>query len=143
MNKKTKTGYGGVGQRSWFSDAVGGAWRLARRGTGSPAATHLPLLAEMRALTASHMPVLIHKSARCSEGAAAGENSKWVDELESFVTRVVWPHLAASPALQGRDKASIVKLLDRIIAAERQTTDGRTSDETIPYTSRFDSSWAI
>lgn len=143
MNNKTKTGRNWNGQGSRFGEAIGGAWRLASRSKDISVAAGSPFYTEVRALASSHMPVLIHKFAKFSEGAAAGENSNWANELESFVTRVVWPHLVEDPARQGRDKACVVKLLDMIVAAERRKAIGQKADETIPYTSRFDSSWAI
>ena len=128
-------------QRTWFSDAIGGAWKLIKLGIASPAAENSALYAELSSLTAPHLAVLAHKRAKYSESADVFKVERWNEDLDNFVARVIWPQLANEAAVGGRKKSVVIETVDAIVASEqcRLAQVGRS----LPTTSRFDTSWAI
>ena len=139
MNKNISMRAGG---RSWFSDAIGGAWRLVKQSTDIPAGANSPLYAELRALSAQHLPVLIHKRTKYLGENGGTTDARWAIELDDFVAHSVWPYLFDVPDM--RDKSSkerVAKMLDEIIRAEQRRIAATTPNDDIPHTSRFDTSW--
>ena len=131
----------GNGARTWFSDAIGGAWRLVKQSTHISTAMNASLRNELRALSAPHLPVLIHKRAKYLEEAGAPKNARWTSELDDFVTHMVWPYLFEIPDVHGKSsKRHAAEMLDEIIRAEQRRAATASSDD-IPHTSRFDTSW--
>jgi hypothetical protein len=115
--------------------AIAEVWRLLKQGIDIPAAWHAPLQEELRDLAHSHMAVLMHK--RTKFGA---QDARWHDELHHFVSQTLWPHIAKSELLSGRNEAQVAELLDEVVAAsQRREAEYETE---IPLTSRFDTSWA-
>jgi hypothetical protein len=112
-------------------------WQLLKRGVDFPADRQSPLQDELRELAAPHLAVLAHKRAKLVQ---ALQDERWAGELGDFVGRILWPHIATSEALEGRNQSCIAELLDEIVAAEQHAVAAQT--EAIPLTSRFDTSWA-
>jgi len=139
MSKKIPVvGAFGAG-RSWFSDAIGGAWKLMKQGIALPVAKNSPLYAEVFSLTAPHLPVLVHKRTRFLETDGASQNASWMLELNHFAVRSICPHLAAGSP----DRKCVLEILDDIVSAEQGRIAAAASASNPPYTSRFDTSWAI
>jgi hypothetical protein len=129
----------GAGQR-WFSDAIGGAWRLVKQGTKIHSAAHAPFYDELCALSDAHMPVLMHKRAKYK--GRAPMNLRWFSELDDFVTHTVWPLLSENSAMMVSAKNDIIEVLDAIVAAEQNRAAAAAElIDNIPHTSRFDTSW--
>jgi hypothetical protein len=120
-----------------LKQAVREVWRLLRQGIDIPSDWQPALHDELRALAAPHLAVLVHKRAKLVE---ALQDERWASELVEFVNRILWPHLAASEALGGRNQNCVAELLDEIVAAEQRAVAAVT--RTVPLTSRFDSGWA-
>ena len=114
--------------------AIGEVWRLLKQGIDIPVAWHAPLQDELRELTQPHMAILIYKRAKFDSDA------RWRAELHEFVSRTLWPHIANSELLGGRNEAHVAELMDEIVVAEQRREAEREAD--IPLTSRFDTSWA-
>ncbi|HXL99978.1 MAG TPA: hypothetical protein VN932_08610 [Rhizomicrobium sp.] len=125
----------GAGQP--LKQAVKEVWRLLRQGIDIPSDWQPALHDELRALAAPHLAVLVHKRAKL---VAALQDERWAGELVEFVNRILWPHLATSEALGGRNQNCVAELLDEIVAAEQRAVAAVT--RTVPLTSRFDSGWA-
>ena len=138
MNKTISMKTGG---RSWFSDAIGGAWRLVKQRTHIATAANAPLCAELRALSAQHLPVLMHKRAKYLEDAGTPKGARWTAELDDFVAHTVWPYLFDVPSMEVRSKKRVAQMLDEIIRAEQRRIAAATPNGDIPHTSRFDTSW--
>ena len=127
--------------RTWFSDAIGGAWRLVKQSTHISIAMNASLRDELRALSESHLPVLIHKRAKYLEETGTPKSARWTFELDEFVTHRVWPYLLELPDVQGKSsKRHAAEMLDEIIRAEQRRAAATPTDD-IPHTSRFDTSW--
>ncbi|MBS0277786.1 MAG: hypothetical protein JSR81_09200 [Proteobacteria bacterium] len=126
-----------------FGAALREVWRLLKQGIEFSTLSEPKLQNEMRALAAPHMPVLVHK--RTKVGATTGpiEDEQWYGELGDFVSRMLWPYLQESPALNGRSKNCVAELLDEIVAAEQRRVCERAMADIMPRTSRFDTSWAM
>jgi hypothetical protein len=130
------------GGRSWFSDAIGGAWRLVKQSTHISTAMNASLRAELRALSEPHLPVLIHKRAKYLGQNSGASDGRWSTELDDFVTHMVWPYLFDVPDVYGKSsKRRAAEMLDEIIRAEQRRIAATTSNDDIPHTSRFDTSW--
>ena len=141
MNKNISMRSGG---RSWFSDAIGGAWRLVKQSTHIPAATDSPLYTELCALSARHLPILVHKRAKYLEETGTPRSARWETELDDFVTHTIWPYLIDAPLTEARGKSGkrrVAEMLDEIILAEQRRIAAATPSDEIPHTSRFDTSW--
>ena len=123
----------------WFSDAIGGAWRLVKQGTRIRGDASSPFYAELCALSAAHMPILTHKRAKYLGKTDARMNMRWFSELEDFVTHTIWPQLGACAA--AADKSEIIGVLDEIVGAAQRRNAAAHAADTIPHTSRFDTSW--
>ena len=135
MNSKTISADNAKRHRHWLSDAIGSAWKLAKLGI-QPASD---IDAELGALTAPHLAVLVYKRAKY---AASADEARWQSELHHFIERTVIPQLAEDPALAGLDSDRLASSVDAIVAAEQQRLAEHESD-LIPSTSRFeDTSWA-
>lgn len=115
--------------------AIAEVWRLLKQGIDIPAAWHAPLQEELRDLAHPHMAVLMHKRAKFG-----AEDARWHDELHHFVSQTLWPHIAKSELLAGRNEAQVAELLDEVVAASQRREAERETE--IPLTSRFDTSWA-
>jgi hypothetical protein len=138
MNKNISVRNGG---RSWFSDAIGGAWRLVKQSTHIPAAPNSPLYTELCALSAQHLPVLTHKRAKYLGENGGATDARWSAELDDFMSHMIWPYLFDIPSMEVRSKRRVAEMLDEIIRAEQRRIATVTSDDNIPHTSRFDTSW--
>jgi len=137
MNKNISTA-NSAGHR-WFSDAIGGAWRLVKQGTKIRDEVRSPLYAELCALSAGHMPILTHKRAKYLGRPDARMNTRWFSELEDFVIHTIWPQLGASA--EAADKRELIDVLDEIVGAAQRRDAVANSADNIPHTSRFDTSW--
>ena len=122
----------------WFSDAIGGAWRLVKQGTRIRGVMDSPLYAELCALSAPHMPVLVHKRAKYLGQHGAEMNLRWFSELDDFVMHTIQPLLSDG---QAESKSEVIEVLDEIVRAEQRRAAAATPVDTIPHTSRFDTSW--
>jgi hypothetical protein len=118
------------------SGAIAEVWRLLRQGIDIPAAWHAPLQEELRDLAHPHMAVLMHKRAKFG-----ADDARWHDELHYFVGQTLWPHIAKSELLAGRNEAQVAELLDEVVAASQRREAEREAE--LPLTSRFDTSWAV
>ena len=127
-----------------FGDAVREVWRLLKQGIDLPAVKQPEIQTELRELASPHMAVLVHKRAKVSANPGSLEDERWFGELSDFVSRMLWPHIEASQALQGRSKNCVAELLDEIVAVEQQLCSMREMAlaDVLPRTSRFESSWA-
>jgi hypothetical protein len=141
MNKNISMRSGNGAGRSWFSDAIGGAWRVVKQGTNIHAAADTPLHAELRALSAQHFPVLMHKRSKYVEHAP--DRARWFAELDDFVTHTILPYLSEDAAIGANNKKRVVEMLDEIVNAEQRRIAAITPGDGIPHTSRFDTSWAL
>jgi hypothetical protein len=132
---------GGIGEAAArgrpLREAIGEAWRLLKRGVEFPGDWQSPLHGELRELTAPHLAVLVHKRTKLVD---AFQDERWASELVDFVSRILWPHIATSEALDGRNQNCIAELVDDIVASEQRVAAARA--EIYPLTSRFDTSWA-
>ena len=131
----------GTGQR-WFSDAIGGAWRLVKHGTKIHNAGNSPFYDELSALSAEHMAILVHKRTRYLGAPGNKMNLRWFTELDDFVTHTIWPRLFEPSVAGVNSKSDIVEVLDGIIGAEQRRIAATKSAEDIPHTSTFETSWA-
>jgi len=127
------------GGRSWFSDAIGGAWRLVKQSTYIPTARYSPLYAELCSLSEQHLPVLMHKRAKYLEDAP--KNARWSAELDNFVSHTIWPYLFDVPSMETSSRKRVAEVLDEIIRAEQRRIAATAPSDDIPHTSRFDTSW--
>jgi hypothetical protein len=123
----------GLAPSRHLTQVIREVWRLLRQGIEMPGEPALH--DELRALVAPHLPVLVHKRIKLMQ---ALQDERWTSELNDFVGRVLWPQLAASPALGGRNANCVAELVDEIVAAEQRAE----TTVSIPLTSRFDTSWA-
>jgi hypothetical protein len=139
MNKNISTA-NSAGHR-WFSDAIGGAWRLIKQGTKIRDDANSPFYAELCALSAGHMPILMHKRAKFLGQPDARMNMRWFSELEDFVTHTIWPQLFDASSAEAASKSEIIDVLDEIVGAEQRRQAAANAADNIPHTSRFDTSW--
>jgi hypothetical protein len=128
--------------RRGLGEAVGEVWRLLKRGIDFPVVTHTRLHTELRELAAPRLPVLVHKRAKIAETRGSLEDENWFGELGDFVTRMLWPYIEESPALEGRSKNCVAEMLDEIVASEQRSMAELALADILPRTSRFDQSWA-
>jgi hypothetical protein len=129
-----------TGQR-WFSAAIGGAWRLVKQGTKIRDDATSPFYAELCALSAEHMPILVHKRTKYLANPDAEMNLRWFSELDDFVTHTIWPQLFEGALAEASDKKEVIDVLDEIVGAEQRRNAATNSADNIPHTSRFDTSW--
>jgi hypothetical protein len=139
MGKTVSLSNAGNSGRSWFSNAIGGAWKLMKQGIALPVAKNSPLCAEVFSLTAPHLPVLVHKRTKFLEVHGASQNASWMLELNHFAVRSICPHLAA----ESPDRKCVLEILDDIVSVEQGRIAAAACANNPPYTSRFDTSWAI
>jgi hypothetical protein len=139
MSRKSSTA-NDTGHR-WFSDAIGGAWRLVKQGTKISGIARSPFHAELCALSAPHMPVLVHKRAKYLGEPESQMNMRWFSELEDFVTHTIWPLLFDGSVPEVESKSDIIEALDAIVASEQRRAAAAKAVEDFPHTSRFDTSW--
>jgi hypothetical protein len=125
--------------RSWFSNAIGGAWRLVKQSTYISAARYSPLYTELCSLSAQHLPVLVHKRAKYLEDAPKA--ARWSAELDDFVNHTIWPHLFDVPSMEACSRKRVAEVLDEIIHAEQRRIAAVPPGDDIPHTSRFDTGW--
>jgi hypothetical protein len=111
-----------------------------RQGMDGQAQDSSPLHAELLALAAPHLPVLVHKRARMLEGVHG--HTDWLVELDHFATRSLWPHVSSVCPHDVRTKKRVLEILDAIVRSE-ESRAAAASEANPPYTSRFDTSWAI
>jgi hypothetical protein len=135
MNSKTRSVESPKLHSHWLSDAIGSAWKLAKLGMQPDLFSETN--AELNALTAPHLAVLVYKRTKY-----AGEEARWKSELHHFVERTVVPQLTENPALAGLDMDALASKVDAIVAADQRRLAKLESDP-LPSTSRFeDTSWA-
>jgi hypothetical protein len=125
-----------------FGVALREVWRLLKQGIEFSGSVEPKLQSEVRELAAPHMAVLVHKRAKVGATTGPVEDEQWFGELGDFVSRMLWPYLQDSAALNGRSKNCVAELLDEIVAAEQRNVCERAMADIIPRTSRFDTSWA-
>ena len=125
-----------------FGAALREVWRLLKQGIEFSSSIEPKLQSEVRELAAPHMAVLVHKRAQVGATVGTLEDEQWFGELGDFVSRMLWPYLQESVALNGRSKNCVAELLDDIVAAEQRNIHDRAMADIIPRTSRFDTSWA-
>lgn len=125
-----------------FGVALREVWRLLKQGIEFSGSVEPKLQSEVRELVAPHMAVLVHKRAKVGATTGPVEDEQWFGELGDFVSRMLWPYLQDSAALNGRSKNCVAELLDEIVAAEQRNVCERAMADIIPRTSRFDTSWA-
>jgi hypothetical protein len=118
-----------------LAEAARDVWRLLKRGIEFPVEWQSPLHSELRELAAPHLAVLVHKRAKLVQ---ALQDERWANELGDFVGRILWPHIASSDKLGGRDQNCVAELLDEIVAAEQRVA---AQIVPVPLTSRFDAGW--
>jgi hypothetical protein len=128
--------------QGWFSDAIGGAWRLVKHGTKIHNAGNSPFYDELCALSAEHMAILVHKRSRYLGAPDDRMNLRWFTELDDFVTHTIWPRLFEASMAGVNSKSDIIEVLDGIIGAEQRRIAAKKAADDIPHTSRFDTSWA-
>lgn len=128
----------GIGLGAAFREV----WRLLKQGIEFSSPFEPKLQSEVRELSAPHMAVLVHKRAKVGATRGTIEDEQWFGELGDFVSRMLWPYLQQSPALNGRSKNCVAELLDDIVAAEQRNVHDLAMADIIPRTSRFDTSWA-
>jgi hypothetical protein len=121
--------------------AIGEVWQLLKSGIDFPDAPHPLLHAELRELTAPHLPVLVHKRAKLTGGSPS--EGRWFAELSDFVSRIIWPQLESNPVLEGRNKYCVAELLDEIVASEQRSAAELAFADALPRTQRFDTSWVL
>jgi len=129
-----------AGQR-WFAAAIGDAWRLVKQGTKIRDDASSPFYGDLCALSAPHMPILMHKRAKYLGRADAQMNMRWFSELEDFVTHTIWPQLFEGSSAEAAEKSEIIEALDEIVGAEQRRAAAMIATDNIPHTSRFDTSW--
>ncbi len=93
------------------------------------------LYKEVSELAAPHLAVLLYKSEKC-----AGAAVRWRQELESVVDRAVLPYMKPSAFFSTHRRRNLVRLLDTIVAAERNSASRRQVSNPMPW--RVDTSWA-
>ena len=104
---------------------------------------HSPFEDELRTLVKPHLAILVHKRTKL---LAPGDNlearnARWAEELDAFINRTFfWPQPAATEAHGRVDRRHIARFVDDIVA-EEQARD-MAAGQSLPTTSRFDSSWA-
>jgi len=125
----------------WFSDAIGGAWRIIKHGTKIHNAANSPYYDELCALSAEHMAILVHKRTRYLGKPGAEMNLRWFTELDDFVTHTICPRLFDASTAEVGNKSDIIEVLDEIIGAEQRRLAAESASD-MPHTSRFDTSWA-
>jgi hypothetical protein len=125
-----------------FGVALREVWRLLKQGIEFSSSVEPKLQSEVRELAAPHMAVLVHKRAQVGATVGTLEDEQWFGELGDFVSRMLWPYLQESAALNGRSKNCVAELLDDIVAAEQRNIHDLAMADIIPRTSRFDTSWA-
>lgn len=102
-----------------------------------------PFEDELRALVKPHLTILVHKRAKLLAPGddLAARNARWAKELDAFINRTFfWPQPAATEAHGSVDRRHIARFVDEIVA-EEQARD-LAAGQSLPTTSRFDSSWA-
>jgi hypothetical protein len=88
---------------------------------------------EVHALVAPHLAILVHKHAKFA-------SERWARELDDFVRRTfLWPEPAATETFGRMDRAALAAMVDRLVVQEQARA---ATAQTLPQTSRFDSSWA-
>lgn len=95
---------------------------------------------EVRELVEPQLAILVHKRTRFLTPDANGavRADRWTDELYGFVERsFFWP--SSNDAQRKPDRRHLVKLVDRIVAAEQEK---EAQQSPLPATSRFGSAWA-
>ena len=119
-------------------------WQMLKRGIEFAPETEPKLHTELRELAKPHMAVLVHQRAKVTADPNMLQDERWFGELSDFVSRMLWPHIETSEALQGRSKNCIAELLDEIVAMEQGSVAMRelALADVLPRTSRFESSWA-
>ncbi|HEY1836918.1 MAG TPA: hypothetical protein VGG36_04625 [Rhizomicrobium sp.] len=115
--------------------AIAEVWRLLKQGIDIPAAWHAPLQEELHELAQPYLAILMYKREKFGAG-----DPNWTRELNEFVDSKLWPHVASSEMLGGRNEAHVAELMDGIVAAELRRERERGAP--LPLTSRFDTSWA-
>jgi hypothetical protein len=127
---------------SRLAEAIGEIWRLLKQRIELPLAKPPALEAELRELTAPHMPALVYKRAKVSANRSVLDDERWFGELSDFVAQMLWQHIQASEALAGRTKNCVAEMLDEIVAGEQRSMAERALADILPRTSRFESGWA-
>lgn len=141
MSKNIAECYGWSARRSWLSDGFGEAVRLVKESTGIAVNGGASLEAELLTLVKPHLPVLAHKRSKVSGTRTALQDAQWYGELDDFVARSLLPRLADSRTQAERNQYRIIEMVDEIVASAQQNAAQTAGD--IPYTSRFDASWAM
>lgn len=126
-----------------FSGALGEVWTLLNLGMGLSQSRDATLYSEVSALTASHLPVLAYKRSKFLGTPGVQGSETWMLELNSFAHRMIWPHLSEGPAKDIAAKNCVIAMLDDIVSTEQARHAEMHDPENPPYTSRFDTSWAI
>ena len=125
-----------------FGTSLREVWRLLKQGIDFSTLGEPKLHSELREMAAPHMAVLVHKRSKVGANTGPIEDEQWYGELGDFVSRMLWPYLQTSPALNGRSKNCVAELLDEIVASEQRVVCERAMVDILPRTSRFDTSWA-
>lgn len=124
--------------KSWFGSAIGDAWKLVKVSVRFEPEN---LKDDVYALAAPHFAVLMHKREKHFESLELSGERRWYAELGEFAARVVIPSLDGNAQHASGLAASVVEMLDAMVADE-QIRVSREALTALPFTSRFETSWA-
>ena len=94
------------------------------------------LEADVRALVASSLPILVHKRINLR-----GDPAAWHTERDFYVDRILWPSLFVAAEDRARIRARVVALVERQVAAG-QATAVSANDHAMPSVWQGDTGWA-
>jgi hypothetical protein len=115
-------------------------WRFLSQGFDEPPEGRNVVASELSELIARDLPILIHKRNKWSDGDEGGR-SRWLADLEGFVSRSLRPQLAGESLLALWNDGALARSLDALVAHEQQLIAVKDS-RSLPVTCRFDSHWA-